>query len=73
MARVYSQDLRERIIDAAFSSKSVRVSAAQFGFGPATAILWMRRARKTGRQTARNTRQRIFCYVAPFFVGASGA
>ena len=73
MARGYSHDPRERIIDAGFSGKSVRGSAAQFGVGPVTAILWMRRARKTGRRTARDTRQRVFCYVTPFFGGASGA
>ena len=33
MARVSSQDLRDRIIDAAFSGKSARRSAAHFGIG----------------------------------------
>lgn len=39
MARSYSQDLRNRVIDAAFSGKSVRGSAAHFGIGVATAIV----------------------------------
>jgi len=53
MARAYSQDLRDRVIDAAFSGKSVRGSAAHFGVGPATAIVWVRRARETGQRSAR--------------------
>src|SRR5208282_1727466 len=53
MARSYSQDLRDRVIDAAFSGKSVRGSAAHFDVGPATAIVWVRRARETGQRSAR--------------------
>jgi transposase len=52
MARAYSQDLRDRVIDAAFSGKSVRGSADHFGIGAATAIVWVRRARETGDRTA---------------------
>jgi hypothetical protein len=33
MARAYSQDLRDRVIDAAFSGKSAPGSAAHFGVG----------------------------------------
>ena len=53
MARAYSQDLRDRVIEAAFSGKSARVSAARFGIGVATAIVWVRRAREAGDRTAR--------------------
>jgi transposase len=52
MARTYSQDLRDRVIDAALSGKSVRGSAAHFGIGVATAIVWVRRARQTGDRAA---------------------
>jgi transposase len=52
MARAYSQDLRDRVIDAALSGKSVRGSAAHFGIGPATAIVWVRRVRETDDRTA---------------------
>jgi transposase len=52
MARAYSQDLRDRVIDAASSGKSARGSAAHFGIGVATAIVWVRRARETGERAA---------------------
>lgn len=53
MARPYSQDLRDRVIEAAFSGKSVRSSAAQYSVGVATAIVWVRRARESGERSAR--------------------
>jgi len=53
MARAYSQDLRDRVIDAALTAVSARQAAARFGVGVATAILWVRRARETGERTAR--------------------
>lgn len=53
MARAYSQDLRDRVIDAAFSGRSARGSAAHFGVGVATAIVWVRRARLNGDRAAR--------------------
>jgi hypothetical protein len=46
MARAYSQDLRDRVIDAALSGASARRAAARFGIGEATAIVWVRRARE---------------------------
>lgn len=46
MARVYSQDLRDRVIEA---GTSARAAAGRFGIGVATAIVWMRRARKRER------------------------
>lgn len=53
MARAYSQDLRDRVIDAALAGLPARQAAARFGVGIATAILWVRRARETGERTAR--------------------
>ena len=53
MARPYSQDLRDRVIEAAFSGQSVRGSAAQYSVGVATAIVWVRRARESGERSAR--------------------
>ncbi len=54
MARAYSQDLRDRVIDAGISA---RQAAARFGIGVATAIVWVRRARETGERTARRQGQ----------------
>jgi transposase len=51
MARAYSQDLRDRVIDAAFSGTSARRAADRFGIGLATAIRWVRQARETGDRT----------------------
>jgi transposase len=53
MPRPYSQDLRDRAIDAALSGRSARGSAARFGIGVATAIVWVRRARESGDRSAR--------------------
>ncbi len=53
MSRAYSQDLRDRVIDAALSGQSARGSAAHFGVGIATAIVWVRRARESGDRSAR--------------------
>ena len=49
MARAYSQDLRDRVIDA---GASARGAARRFGIGMATAIVWVRRARE-GERSAR--------------------
>ena len=65
MARAYSQDLRDRVIDAAFSGKSARGSAAHFGVGVATAIIWVRRARETGERTAHRQGQPSRCKLDP--------
>ena len=48
MARAYSQDLRDRVIDAALGGMPARRAAAQFEIGVATAIVWVRRARERG-------------------------
>ncbi len=53
MSRPYSQDLRDRVIEAALSGKSARGSAAQYRVGVATAIVWVRRARESGDRSAR--------------------
>ena len=52
MARAYSQDLRDRVINAALAGMPARRAAAQFRIGLATAIRWVRRARQTGDRTA---------------------
>jgi transposase len=52
MARAYSQDLRDRVIDAALAGAPARQAAARFGIGDATAIVWVRRARRNGERTA---------------------
>ena len=53
MARAYSQDLRDRVIDAALSGLPARQAAVRFGVGIATAIVWVRRARESGERMAR--------------------
>jgi transposase len=52
MARSYSQDLRERVLNEALCGGSARGAAARFGIGAATAITWARRAHDTGERTA---------------------
>ncbi len=54
MARAYSQDLRDRVIDA---GTSARQAAERFGIGIATAIVWTRRAREAGERSARKQGQ----------------
>lgn len=54
MSRAYSQDLRDRVIDASLKEAlSARAAAARFGVGIATAIVWVRRARETGSRVSR--------------------
>ena len=53
MARAYSQDLRDRVIE---SGSSARAAASRFGVGIATAIVWVRRARE-GERSARKQGQ----------------
>lgn len=54
MSRGYSQDLRDRVIDAALKDHmSARGAAARFGIGVATAVVWVRRARETGVRAAK--------------------
>ena len=66
MARAYSQDLRDRVIDA---GTSARQAAERFGVGIATAIVWTRRAREGERaarkqgQARSSTRTATICWV----------
>ena len=53
MSRAYSQDLRDRVMNAVDGGLSARQSAARFGIGVATAIFWVRRLRESGERTAR--------------------
>lgn len=57
MARAYSQDVRDRVIDTALSGVPARHAAARFQVGIATAIVWVRRARESGERTARRQGQ----------------
>ena len=57
MARAYSQDLRDRVIDLALAGTPARHAAARFGVGIATAIRWVRQARETGERAARRQGQ----------------
>src|SRR3954452_10492093 len=57
MARAYSQDLRDRVIDAGLAGLPARRAAAQFRVGIATAIVWVGRARRSGERTARRQGQ----------------
>ena len=57
MARAYSQDLRDRVIDAALAGLPARRAAVQFRIGIATAIGWVSRARQSGERAARRQGQ----------------
>lgn len=49
MGKAYSQDLRERVIDAVVTEgMSCRMAAARFGVGESSAIRWARRYHRTG-------------------------
>ena len=53
MAKPYSNDLRERVVDAVErEGMSRRGAAARFGVGIKTAIDWVRHYRQTGRLSA---------------------
>ena len=52
MGRPYSQDLRERVVEAA-GVTSCRQAAARFGVGIATSIRWMAALATTGTVSAR--------------------
>ena len=57
MARAYSQDLRERVLEAAAKGVSARQAAERFGVGVSTAIVWVRRSRLDGERSARRQGQ----------------
>lgn len=65
MARAYSQDLRDRVIDEALGGMPARHAASRFGIGIATAIVWVRRARQNGERTARRQGQPRRCKLDP--------
>jgi transposase len=52
MSRAYSEDLRDRVLDAVASGSSARGAAARFGIGVATAVRWVRRWREPGERRA---------------------
>jgi transposase len=53
MAKPYSQDLRERVLDAvAKGGMSRRGAADRFGVSDSSAIKWMERLERTGSRTA---------------------
>jgi transposase len=53
MARAYSQDLRDRVIEASLSGPSLRQAAARFEVAVSTAIGWVGRLRDSGERAAR--------------------
>jgi transposase len=58
MARAYSQDLRDRVIEATETGTSARKAAARFDLGVSTAIKWVGRVRDTGERSARRQGRR---------------
>ena len=51
MGRAYSQDLRDRVIDAVeVDGMSCRAAARRFGVSESSAIKWVQRYRKTGQR-----------------------
>jgi transposase len=53
MARAYSQDLRDRVIEAGMTGPSLRQAAMQFGVAASTAIGWVKRLCVEGGREAR--------------------
>ena len=49
MTRPYSDDLRERVVNAMQSGESCRSVAARFGVAPSSVVKWTQRAARTGR------------------------
>jgi len=48
MTRAYSNDLRERVVDAVQAGASCRAVAARFGVAVSTVVKWSQRYRQTG-------------------------
>ena len=48
MARAYSLDLRERVVEAVLGGLSCEAAAARFAVSESSAIKWTRRKRETG-------------------------
>ena len=56
MARAYSQDLRDRVIDAVASEGlSRRAAARRFGVSAATAVKWLQRFQRSGARESGGT------------------
>src|SRR5208283_1982131 len=53
MARAYSQDLRDRVIETGLSGPSLRQAARQFGVAASTAFGWVKRLCVEGDRGAR--------------------
>src|SRR3954453_24187905 len=58
MARPYSQDLRDRVIEATGNGTSARQAAVRFDVGVSTAITWVERLRDSGERSARRQGRR---------------
>src|SRR3954467_15381711 len=58
MARPYSQDLRDRVIEATGNGTSARQAAVRFDVGVSTAIKWVERMRDSGEHSARRQGRR---------------
>ncbi len=48
MTRPYSDDLRERVVEAMQAGESCRCVAARFGVAPSSVVKWTQRAARTG-------------------------
>lgn len=53
MAKLYSQDLRERVVGAVEAGASCHEAAATFEVSPSSAIRWVARWRQSGSVAAR--------------------
>ena len=53
MARAYSADLRERVLEAVEAGESIEAAAARFAVGRSTAYRWVTAAQDEGRRTAK--------------------
>ena len=58
MALPYSQDLRDRVIEATGNGTSARQAAVRFDVGVSTAIKWVERLRDSGERSARRQGRR---------------
>jgi transposase len=53
MARAYSADMRQRVIDRVESGASRREAAEHYEVSPSTAVIWVKCFRETGRYAAK--------------------
>jgi transposase len=53
MAKAYSADMRQRVIDRVESGASRREAAEHYEVSPSTAVIWVKCFRETGRCTAK--------------------